>query len=117
MGIEEVDRLLTNQLQSNRCQLGDKGPAIRDVPLTASVRLGPMNGYRTSVVPLLASDPIFFSHKHSIRQRNFLRIGDNMNGMAQFRQSVRYPICPHAHPALDRRILSEDADDHGVLNP
>src|SRR3954452_766169 len=95
---------------SERCELGDEGARHGDIGLRAVDRIGPVHAQRTFPERRLALLPIPRAHMHAERAPRLFRIGDDLDLMAAFGETMRGPIGSHAHAALNRGELADDAN-------
>src|SRR3989442_1414314 len=113
MGKNDVKRMLGMHAGGNGGELGDKRARHRNVGLRAINRVRPMNFHEPRIEIRLATKPVLRAHMHSERRARLFGIGHDVHLMTAFREPLSRPIGPHAHAALDRRILAYDADSQG----
>src|ERR1700722_1608933 len=75
-----------------------------------------MQGHAPGTVGRFAALPILCAHVHSERRYGLLSIGNDVDVMSALGQRVRGPIVAHAHAALDRRILADDANSQKAIS-
>src|SRR6516162_4160872 len=100
----------------DRCELRYKRAGRGNVKLRTIGGVSPMHRDGPGAIGGLAALPVFCPHMHPERRTHLLRIGDDMHFMPPCREGMRGPIGAHAHAALDRRELADDADSQGCTS-